>query len=413
MSDRHLSRVRLVIALALALFLPRASYCAAQEDERSIDEARNKLIENDIVGAGVKDQRVIESMRKTPRHEFVPPELRKSSYVDMSLPIGQGQTISAPFIVAYMTEQIDPQPTDKVLEIGTGSGYQAAILSPLVDKVYTIEIKEPLGKKAANVLRKLKYKNVFPRIGDGFQGWPEHAPFDKIIVTCSPEDVPKPLVEQLKEGGRMVIPLGERYQQTLYLYQKKNGKLVSETLKPTLFVPMTGKAEDARDVQPDPLHPALLNGGFEDKLKASGEPPGWFWLRQATVSGERPGKHSRSIEFSNLTVGRGSQALQAFAVDGRKVRELNVSAMVRAQGVKLAPAAEQMPMVAITFYDEKRATVGIRGLGPFQGTFDWKTEKDRIKVPGTAREAILAIGLLGATGELWLDEIEVSAASSK
>ena len=127
----------------------------------------------------------------------------------MALPIGDQQTISPPYIVAFMTETLDPQPTDKVLEIGTGSGYQAAVLSPLVKEVYTIEIMPELGQRADQTLRKLGYQNVFTKVGDGFQGWPEHAPFDSIIVTCSPETVPKPLVEQLKEGGRMVIPVGD------------------------------------------------------------------------------------------------------------------------------------------------------------------------------------------------------------
>ena len=143
-----------------------------------------------------------------------------------------------------MTEALDPQPEDKVLEIGTGSGYQAAVLSPLVKSVYTIEIVQELAEQASSDLARLKYENVYPRHGDGFKGWPEHAPFDKIIVTCSPESVPKPLVEQLKEGGLIVIPVGERYQQTLYLLRKENGEMKSEALRPTLFVPMTGAAED-------------------------------------------------------------------------------------------------------------------------------------------------------------------------
>ena len=206
------------------------------------------MVDREIVDAGVKNPRVIEAMRSTPRHEFVTINERKNAYLDMALPIGEGQTISPPFIVAYMTEAIDPQPEDKVLEIGTGSGYQAAVLSPLVREVYTIEIVEPLGRKAAKVLERLHYDNVHVKIGDGYQGWPEHAPFDKIIVTCSPENVPPALAEQLKEGGRMVIPMGERYQQTLYLLKKINGKLETEALKPTLFVPMTGKAESQRKV---------------------------------------------------------------------------------------------------------------------------------------------------------------------
>jgi protein-L-isoaspartate(D-aspartate) O-methyltransferase len=201
----------------------------------------------------------------------------------MSLPIGEGQTISAPFVVAYMTEKLDPQPTDKVLEIGTGSGYQAAILSPLVAEVYSIEIVESLGQKAARTLKQLDYKNVTTKIGDGYLGWPEHAPFDKIIVTCSPEKVPQPLVEQLKDGGQMVIPVGERYTQELYLLRKKGGKLEREVLVPTMFVPMTGAAEDKRQVRPDPANPKLVNGSFEELAGKSGEPIGWYYQRLMSV----------------------------------------------------------------------------------------------------------------------------------
>ena len=167
------------------------------------------MVEYEVVAAGVKDKRVCDAMRATPRHLFVPDALRRYAYFDISLPIGEGQTITSPFTVAYMTEHLEPQPGDKVLEIGTGSGYQAAVLSGLVAEVYTIEIVEPLGRRAAETLRSLGYDNVKTKIGDGYQGWAEHAPFDKIIVTCSPENVPKPLVEQLKEGGRLVVPLGQ------------------------------------------------------------------------------------------------------------------------------------------------------------------------------------------------------------
>src|SRR3990172_6053762 len=181
----------------------------------------------------------------------------------MALPIGDQQTISPPFVVAYMTQEIAPHPTDRVLEIGTGSGYQAAVLSPLVRDVYTIEIVEPLGRRAARTLKRLGYKNVFAKVGDGYLGWPDAAPFDKIVVTCSPEKVPQPLVDQLREGGLMVIPVGERYQQTLFLMRETGGKLQSEALRPTLFVPMTGAAEEKRRVQPDPTNPQLTNGNFE------------------------------------------------------------------------------------------------------------------------------------------------------
>ena len=186
---------------------------------------RDRLVRERIETAGVTDKRILDSIRNTMRHEFVPKSQRPRAYFDMALPIGSSQTISSPFIVALMTEALQPKETDKVLEIGTGSGYQAAVLSPLVKHVYTIEIVHELGETAANVLERLDYENVSTRIGDGFLGWPDAAPFDKIILTCSPETVPKPLVDQLREGGQMVIPVGERYQQTLYRMTKKNGKL--------------------------------------------------------------------------------------------------------------------------------------------------------------------------------------------
>ncbi len=274
-SIRQIALSIIASLLATAGLAPAASAQTSQ----GLVEARLRMVEEDVAGAGVKNPRVLESSRNTPRHEFVPVNQRHLAYLDMALPIGEGQTISPPFVVAYMTEQLDPQPTDKVLEIGTGSGYQAAILSPLVKEVYSIEIVEPLGRRAAQALRRLKYENVFTKIGDGYQGWKEHAPFDKIIVTCSPEKVPQPLVDQLKEGGLMIIPLGERYQQTLYQYKKVDGKLEQEALLPTLFVPMTGAAEDIRDVKPDPANPRIVNGGFEE---AAGDPPkprGWHYQR--------------------------------------------------------------------------------------------------------------------------------------
>src|SRR4029077_19634839 len=164
---------------------------------REWKQLAGEMVDKEIVAAGVTNERVVRAMRETPRHEFVPANQREFAYYDMALPIGDAQTISPPFIVAYMTQEIDPQPTDRVLEIGTGSGYQAAILSPLVKDVYTIEIVDPLGRRADRTLKRLDYKNVFTRVGDGYQGWAEAAPFDKIIVTCSPEKVPQPLIDQL------------------------------------------------------------------------------------------------------------------------------------------------------------------------------------------------------------------------
>jgi protein-L-isoaspartate(D-aspartate) O-methyltransferase len=245
----------------------------------------------------------------------------------LALPIGSQQTISSPFIVSYMTDCLDLQPTDRVLEVGTGSGYQAAVLSPLVDKVYTIEIVESLGLRAQRTLRRLKYDNVFVKVGDGYQGWPEQSPFDKIIVTCSPENVPQPLIDQLKPGGRMVVPVGERYQQTLFLFTKKDGRLEAETLRPTLFVPMTGVAEGRRTVQPDPKHPVAVNGNFEQSLGQDGFIPGWYYGRQLQLiaAGDAP-EGSQYVRFRNQDAGRGSRLLQGFAVDGRHVTSLEASA---------------------------------------------------------------------------------------
>jgi len=204
--------------------------------------ARRAMVEG-LRAEGIEDERVLEVMSRVPRHAFVPPDQQPLAYEDFPLPIGEDQTISAPYIVAFMTWKLDPQPTDVVLEIGTGSGYQAAVLSPLVKHVYTIEIVESLGKSAEERLARLGYENVSVRVGDGYQGWPEHAPFDKIIVTCAPTHPPQPLIDQLREGGVMVIPYGEMWDQNLHILRKQEGKVEEEAVLPVRFVPMTGEAE--------------------------------------------------------------------------------------------------------------------------------------------------------------------------
>jgi protein-L-isoaspartate(D-aspartate) O-methyltransferase len=371
------------------------------------------MVANEIEGAGVKNPRVLDAMRKTPRHEFVTAAYRQYAYFDAALPIGDQQTISPPFVVAYMTEQVDPQPTDRVLEIGTGSGYQAAVLSPLVKEVYTIEIVERLGRRAERTLRRLDYKNVHVRIGDGYKGWPEKAPFDKIIVTCSPESVPQPLVEQLRERGQMIIPVGERYQQNLYRMTKRNGKLEREPLQATLFVPMTGEAEENRKVKPNPLRPTIRNGGFEETLSdESNAPKGWHYLRQAeSVTDKNAPEGRRVIRFSNTEAGRQSQALQGFAVDGRRLSRLNVSCRVRAEGLIPGPDKLQLPALIVTFYDDRRAAIDNGQLGPWTESFEWRHEQAEIPVPLGAREAILRIGLHGAVGRLELDDLRLKVVS--
>jgi protein-L-isoaspartate(D-aspartate) O-methyltransferase len=321
------------------------------------------------------------------------------------------------------------------LEIGTGSGYQAAVLSPLVKDVYTIEIVKPLGERAAKTLAKLKYKNVHAKVGDGFQGWPEHAPFDKIIVTCSPEKVPPKLIEQLREGGRMIVPVGERYQQTLYLFHKQDGKLKKLALLPTLFVPMTGTAEADRVVKPDPAHPAINNGGFEQtetitkdtserdsadsppdktadgKDKEEIVPLGWHYQRQLRLveAADAPeGKHY--VTFSNSEPGRNAYALQGLAVDGRKVHELNVSIWVKMSNVRPGPHPGQHPLVVILFYDENRAPAGQVWVGPWRDPVAWQKMVDKVAVPPKAREAIVRVGMNGATGEVSFDDLRIGAA---
>jgi protein-L-isoaspartate(D-aspartate) O-methyltransferase len=228
---------------ALLLLLFWSSVCDAQPtSEDRFAAQRKKMVEEQLAAPGrdIKDSRVLKAMAAVPRHEFVPKDLQKYAYLDEPLPIGYGQTISQPFIVAFMTEQLDPKPSDRVLEIGTGSGYQAAVLSMLVSEVYTIEIIEPLAKRAAADLNRLGYNNVKVRAGDGYQGWPDHAPFDAIIVTCAPENIPQPLVEQLRDGGRMIIPVGSYDNQQLYLLQKHGTKIDHKAVLPVRFVPMTG-----------------------------------------------------------------------------------------------------------------------------------------------------------------------------
>lgn len=217
----------------------------APEKRPDFAQARQRMVKEQLTGAGrgIEDPRVLLAMESVPRHEFVPEALRLRAYEDYPLPIGYEQTISQPYIVAFMTEQLRPKPSDRVLEIGTGSGYQAAVLSVLVEKVYTIEIIEPLAKRAGADLARLGYRNVEVRSGDGYQGWPEAAPFDAIIVTCAPEKVPQPLVEQLKEGGRMIIPVGSAADQKLILLEKKAGRIEQRAVLPVRFVPMTGKSQ--------------------------------------------------------------------------------------------------------------------------------------------------------------------------
>jgi protein-L-isoaspartate(D-aspartate) O-methyltransferase len=222
--------------VVIFLFLLYGLSCPAiGQDYKAL---RMSMVNDQLEKRGIQSKRVLEAMRKVERHLFVPKKFAKAAYTDQPLPIGEGQTISQPYIVAFMTEALNIQSSDRILEVGTGSGYQAAILGELCEAVYTIEIIEKLGKRADSLLQALNYKNIFVRVGDGYQGWPEAAPFDAVIVTCAPTHVPKPLEEQLKEGGRIIIPVGVNYTQELVLLVKRKEELVKEKSIPVLFVPM-------------------------------------------------------------------------------------------------------------------------------------------------------------------------------
>lgn len=229
---RHASTVAVLVAVCVV---------GAQDPYKTRREA---MVRDQIMARGIRDPDVLRVMRETPRHEFVPPSLREQAYEDHPLPIGYGQTISQPYIVALMTEKLDVDKSHKVLEIGTGSGYQAAVLAPLVKHVYTIEIVPELAEQAKK--RLAKYPNVTVRHGDGYEGWPEEAPFDRIILTAAPPEIPQSLIDQLKPGGKLLAPVGRSpWSQELVLIEKRpDGKLRRKSILPVVFVPMVkGKKE--------------------------------------------------------------------------------------------------------------------------------------------------------------------------
>jgi protein-L-isoaspartate(D-aspartate) O-methyltransferase len=225
-----------VIFYRLALAQDAVTYATPQKDYKALCE---EMVKGQIEARGVKDERLLAAMRKVERHKFIPAEFRHLAYKDTASPIGEDQTISQPYIVALMTELLQLKGEEKVLEIGTGSGYQAAILAELAKEVYTIEILPELAERAEKLLKKLGYQNIKVKTGNGYLGWPQDAPFDGIIITCAPEEVPAPLIEQLAVGGRMVVPVG-RGSQMLKLIVKKEGGIEEKSIIPVIFVPMVG-----------------------------------------------------------------------------------------------------------------------------------------------------------------------------
>jgi len=401
--------VRLLVCLVAGIIANRLGIeppVSAQGRDK-YTAARQQMVRDHIAAEGVTDERVLAAMGTVPRHLFCLPKLRSMGYNDQALDIGFKQTISPPFIVAYMTEILEPKATDRVLEIGTGSGYQAAVLSEIVGDVYSIEIVEPLGKRTEALLKRLKYKNIHTRIGDGYKGWPEEAPFDKIIVTCSPEEVPPALAEQLKEGGKMIIPLGERYQQVFYLFEKKDGKLEQTRLVPTLFVPMTGKMEELRKIKPDPANPKLVNGGFELDVNEDGLADGWHYQRRSTLT-EDAFAGKKSLTFESDGGSTSAHMLQGLAIDGSQVQFLEVSWAMKSNNIRQGRNSSEVPGMVFYFFDARRIPIDRIAIGPWlTDQEDWTRKAVHIKIPKNARESIVQIGLNGATGELSLDEVSI------
>ena len=215
--------------------------------QEELAQQREQMVETQLKSRDIHNDLVLEAMKKVPRHLFMPASVRQYAYIDSPVPIGQGQTISQPYIVGLMTQTVDPKPGDRALEVGTGSGYQAAVLGELVQEVYTIEIIPDLAERAEKALAELGYDNVEVRQGDGYQGWPEKAPFDIILITAAPEEIPQPLIDQLAEGGRLVVPVGPQGEvQTLTLVTKEKGEVKRAYITDVRFVPMTGEVQQLR-----------------------------------------------------------------------------------------------------------------------------------------------------------------------
>lgn len=232
------------IAPLVVLVVASASAQGSSDSDRSYERRRSAMVEKQILARGIHRASVLSALRTVPRHSFVPEDHRHRAYDDRPLPIGWRQTISQPYIVALMTELLELEGTEKVLEIGTGSGYHAAVLSRVAREVFTIEIIEPLAEQARRTLSRLGYDNVHVRLGDGYQGWSEEAPFDAIVLTAAPpHDIPRPLIEQLKVGGKLVVPLGDTVQD-LQVISKTTHGLETRSIIPVRFVPMTGKAQE-------------------------------------------------------------------------------------------------------------------------------------------------------------------------
>lgn len=417
-----------------SLFSPERSSRRGR-DSWVVLPAAKFFVENELVlQDGLENDLVLSAMMRIPREKFLPQNKKSGAYRDVAIPIGCSRMDYSPYITAYCISQLDPAPDDKVLEIGTGCGYASAVLSLLVREVHTVEFHATLSKKANQSLKKIGIKNVYGKIGDGFQGCPEQAPFDKIIVWGAVEDIPESLIDQLKEGGRMVVSVGEKYQQTLYLCRKKNGELKKETLPPTFFTSMPGEAESRRILLADPKNPSILGGDFEHYYGETRLPYGWYHVKNARILqgpdapngtnymrfevepeytivhdphemedsyGEPPEQFVPSAEKT-------AQIVQSFAIDGKTVSRVKFGVFLRAENIQpLDPQNPPKGTIVLAFYGEDREVLQCVQLASVYGSFNWKPFSTEIPVPRKTLEADLYIGLFQNAGRLDIDAVSL------
>ena len=406
---RAFTLLALLSIYIVPLLLVSPQPAAAQSGMRELLEARRLMVQEEIAAQGIENERLLEAMREVPREQFIPLYKRNLAYLNLAVTYGDGQVILPPLVTAHLIEQLDPQKNDKVLVIGAGSGYSSALLSRMCREVYAVEIDRNVAATAEETLNRLKYTNVKLRVGDGFEGWQEHAPYQRIIVECSPDSVPKPLVEQLAEGGVLLVPVGTEFDQTMHLCKKVNGELTTVSLWPTLLLPMKGKAEEFRSQSEKLRTPSILNGGFEEIVpKTTDVPASWAYVRQGRVITDSTcpeGKYS--LSFINVTPVVAATALQAFPVDGKSISELTLACKIWGKEIRPGQNRQELPRVEVRFFDEKRRFVGGEWMGGWNMTFNWLPKEHVFSVPRTAKFALLRIGLGGATGEIRFDDFRL------
>lgn len=407
---------RMLFKGAIGLFLATAALCfvapqpaAAQSGMRELLEARRIMVNEEIAAQGIENQKLLEAMREVPRELFIPLHKRDLAYLNVAITYGDGNVILPPLVTAHLIEKLDPQKNDKVLVIGAGSGYSTALISRMSREVYAVEIDRAVATTAEETLRSLKYTNVKLRVGDGFEGWKEHAPYQRIIVECSPDSVPRPLVDQLAEEGTLLVPTGSEFDQTMYLCKKVNGELTTLSLWPTLLVPMKGKAEELRSHSGLLRTPSILNGGFEEIVPSTKDvPTNWAYVRQGNVVEDSScPEGSHALSFVNVTRGVAATAIQAFPVDGKNVSELTLACKIWGKDIRPGQNRQQLPRMEVRFYDEKLRYVGGDWMGGWNMTFSWVKKDHVFNVPRPAKFAVLRIGLGGATGEIRFDDIRL------